>query len=348
MPLYKQTNFTWQCENGGPREDYAVGSSRVNAPVNILGATAAKRLQAVEDFIGYNVVKTTSLGGKTVRYISRSLPLSYPVPRGTATNPAKRPYLWCSGLVGGGWPGVFTYNKFTDGNDADQYQWTALFTPRLYESLEDDAVLAQVRTDMGPTSPLYDPGPPATSLPDEGDSLRRGFVNTRYISRRVEECGRLVGIQGALLTFGIAPGSRVKFPQSFAFNEVTGRLTYVWWCVPFEALPLLAISRNLGTLNGEYFDGFSPLSLRFDTWSHDVEPGPLGDLLCTVTYVFAIKEGYNKDEVKSYGHNSVYRADPTSNHLGYLPTFGPDGVTPAPYAISPTGFDALFRPDQPA
>lgn len=352
MPVFGQTEFNWMSEGGGVREDYAVGSSRVSAPVNIRGATAKKRLQAAVDFIGYNVVKTASLGGATVRYISRALPLPYPVPLKTEANPTKSPYLWCSALTAGRWDGVFRYNTQTEANDAEQYSWCAIFTPRLYEIKEDGFVVAQIRSDGGPTSPLYYAGPPASSLPDEGDSLRRGYPSTRYISREISEAGKLVGIQGAMLRYGPTEGNRPTFPQTYAFNEVTGRVVYTWWLVPLEAVPLSAIEKNLGTLNPYQFDAFAPRVMRFDSWNMDIQPGPLGDLLANVQYVFSLKQGYSRTQNKALGHNSVFRAVPVTapaspTVLDYVPTFAPDGTTPAPYYDSTVGFESLFRPDQP-
>jgi hypothetical protein len=354
---WRQTTFTWQHHSGvGLREEAARDGARVVCPVNVLPGTFAARWQAQLDFLGYNIVEQAVIGGVGHNYISRVTPLDYEPPGGPVLQAGDvggdigvARQLWCSSLTGGEPVGVGVLQPGTDKNDYNEYRYLAAFTPRVYRVREDPAVLAQAPPAGLTASPLYDPGPPAGGYPDEGDALRRGWKNTRFVERRILPKTSMHVLKGGFLLF---QSDLQPVRQGFPFPEYTETVVYTWRCVPFVAIPRVAMARCGGRVNegvigtaAQAFDGFWPGTLCFLSAEMEVYNGPLGDLLADISYVFEHAPAPSNDGTVLRGHNAVLRN--AGGGVIEFQTVSADGgaLTQDNAAFKFADFTALFRPE---
>jgi hypothetical protein len=334
-----KTTFYWDTvdPSSGPREDYAPGAKRAIATITVTDGSPAGRVQAARDLIGYATLGTDKVGTNLATYMRRTNPLPYP----GSDN------LYCYSLVNGSGLGVASHGA--DGvSFSGGYQFQAVFTSRTYQIKEDRDVKAQEAA-AAPQSPLWDPTGQKL-YPDEGDALKRGWTNSRYVTRRVMGAGRLITVPVGFLAFA---SDNADVPVTYPYPEGIAQLSYVWHAVPFAAIPFGAISRCLNAVNSRSFDFAEPHTLMLTTYEYDAQPGPLGPILADVRYQFLYTPRVNRAGT-ALGHAAslrVFTAGVGAPYVDY-DAVGVKGDT----SKSPLrGGDAtslvdpadLFRPAQP-
>jgi hypothetical protein len=337
-----KTTFTWLTvdQSDGPREDYAPGAKRSVVPVTVADGTEKGRRQAAADFIGSAALRTLKLGSNLVTYLTRVTPMPYP---GSEN-------LYAYSLVSGN--GLGSASLGADGGVAfsSGYQFQAVFTSRTYLVKEDGQVKA--KASAGIQSPLFDSAS-GNAFPDEGDALKRGWENSRYVTKRVVSSARLITVRDGFCAF--ADGT--PLPEQLPFNEGMAQCRYVWHAVPVAALPNAAIRRCLGALNTDAFDFALPNTLMLTSWDYDAQPGPLGDILCDIAYNFLYIPKVNRAGT-ALGHSAALRKTGAAGagvvDYDRVTVFGnpnrwpfKGGTQDATDPASLIDFADLFRPAQP-
>jgi hypothetical protein len=353
MAVWRQTSYTIRTERlgDGPRVEAAPNVARVALPIQVtnagssggggapLGCFAVTRATAQEDFLGWNLcaqIPGNPPFPSPVRYVSRVVPMQYFPGTASPANPGGSSGLYASSLVNGQGSGYGSPAPDGDVDYSGPYLWTLTFEPRDYLIDEDDAV-------RNPNAP--DATHAFGGLPDEGYFLAyNGWLESRYVSKRVRPGSRLTTFPPSLLRWA---SDKTNIALSFPVKEAFQEINYIWQCVPYAAVPQQGVQAMLATVNGISFDGYPPGTLLFDSAGVDVYPGPLGDLLATVTY--RVYYMAHRNNAGSYlGHNSALRFKPASGgtfSLDYEKVIGGDDTTARPIFPS-TCFHWLFRPDQ--
>lgn len=347
---FRNTTFRWATDQGeGPHEDYSPGESRVVAPIHVEPGTADARMQAASDILGWNALRTDTLGGNTVRYVSRATPMLYNPVKVPPGSPALAASLYATSLVRGTGMGVGTTNA-AGGVDYPKYEFQLTMMQRAYSVREDADVLAS-QADPGETqSPLWAGG---RGLPDEGDVLKRfGVKASRYVRRRFMPSGRFTTVPAGFLQFG----NNDKLNESFPYNEVTASIIYEWKLVPLDAVPWTAIRSCLGAVDQEWFDAFGPETMLLTDVFVEYGPGALGDLLADCRYTFSYAPKFSTALKEALGHNAALRVRPNTGgvntgQVDYDEIFSAGNPANKPFRTH-NGTDrvdlaSLFRPDQP-
>jgi hypothetical protein len=190
MARWNLTNFTEFCGDGSPSEQYSETFSRAVRQLDVIPGTTAARQQAVQDFLGWNELKTTvNSSGQTLRYISRGTPMPYAFSQAKPSLLPISQYLYAANIARGQSIGpTGTTSQAADvgtGNlvsgDFNHYRFTVEFTTRTYDIKADNSVdaVASAALAMGQTgrpsgtysySPLYDTVS-GVGYPDEGQML---------------------------------------------------------------------------------------------------------------------------------------------------------------------------------
>lgn len=296
---------------------------------------------AAQALLGYNIVVETPFGPSTIRLISRELPDYYPAVE-TAVNEFADPIQWASSI-----PEVTPVALPGGIDDLDRakyecFRFKIYYERKLYNLWPDNylPLLAQA----GPLAII----PPK---PDEGDALRRGWINTRFIIKRVIDASTTVSIPGGLFKY-VDPINTAKrraaLHTSLPYQLHRARVIYQWISVPLTAIPFTAIKSCSGSVNESTFDGFAVDTLRFDTWDYDLETGPLGDLLVNLTYKFTWLPNVDPVTGNQIGHVGAPRVIDNQFRIVAVSTDG-DPATANQDAKRPfrrNDFTRLFRPDQ--
>ncbi len=225
-------------------------------------------------------------------------------------------------------------------------RWRTTFEYRSvpWEIKEDDDgdVLAQ----LGPLSIAG--GLDFIAHPDEGDALRRGWINTRNIVKRREPGGRVIPIRVPPFKFvGLTDdgGKPIQTAEPIPLNEAWETVWYRWTC-PLEVYPELQTVLLRNTVNDAAFDGHPKATLLFVSLTENLRRDPFGQWIMEVTYKFLFSPKVARDGTTVLGHQAIYYP------------FGPAG--PGYYEVSTDGtntdakkiyrygdFTKLFRPIQP-
>lgn len=321
----------------GPNEQYGTDASRVLRTLYFTERpTIARRQEIARAFIGYAEVKVATKGLTTFIYLSRTTPHFYPA------IDFRGPYLWCQSLVGSEMvtaDGVETtalHAGPADDLTATSEWWKATFEYRTcpFDVKEDSAVVA-VAGELG-------------GYPDEGDALRRGWVNTRYISKMVEPGGRVIPLrQGVLKYAGVldARGQPVPTMEPFPFNETLAHVNYFWAGIPLSAYPLGVVQASLNTVNTTTFDGYHPGTLLLLDAREVPRIDAFGQRVLDVTYRMLWAQRQRANAFQGMGHNAILRV---SAQFGAEWTLvSSDGsIDPDKYPYRNTDFSKLFHPSQ--
>lgn len=318
----------------GPSEQYATDASRVLRTLFFPGQPSmADRYRIAQQFLGYAEVKTNPISFK--RYVSRTTPHYYP-----SIDFDIDPHLYCQSLV---------QSEMVTADDAEDTLlhaagdktatsawWKAVFEYRTLpgDVKEDSAVLAEA-------GELYDVVPTGGPNPDEGDALRRGWANTRYIAKVVEPGGRVIPLRHGAFLFGDGKPSM----EPFAFNETLQNITYFWSGVPLDGYPLQTVQTLLNTVNADVFDGYYPGTLLLIDAREVPRRDAFGQRTLDATYRMLFAPRCNALG-NPLGHNAILRISPIAGPIWQL--LSADGVvgsTKRPYRS--TDFSRLFHPDQP-
>jgi hypothetical protein len=336
-----------------PSETWAFDGSRssrsffVSAP-----ATPAVRYAVAKAFLGFAKVLTETDGSRP--WLHRQLPYGDPPTADDDLNPSAdvRPFLWCKSLPGGSPVGLPSADPATGSATYRTYKVAAELRTVPYRVLEDWEVSLQAQA-----GPLAAAGA-LPARPDEGDALRRGFANTRYITREIEHGISLMQLKEAWLYFEAEGGGAIlnkSIPMGVPLPQYTHTLRYTWWEVPLGAVPRGAIAACSNCVSGTEFDGHAAGTLRFMTAQERVYNSPLGPgLLCDVTYALAFLPNTERREVdlgggvmgsRQLGWNSIPAVlRPADGGTGFDYYRVVDETGKPPYASA--DFSALFRPGQ--
>lgn len=309
-----------------------------------------ERWQAAQDLLGYNTTAFTAGVGTNV-YITRRLPHGYPTPV-TEVNPLGNEWHWATSI-----PSMTGIGNPEGVDDLNRAKYRALrasvhYEAKLYNLYPDDdgRILAT-------TGPLE-------GFPDEGDALRRGWENTRFIIRRRQDASTTIAIPGGLFHYVDAVNTqkrRAPVYNQFPYVLFRQVVEYHWLSVPYSAVPRVAIADCANAVNNDTFDGHQVDTLRFDTFTEDLEIGPLGDRLVNLKYRFMWIPNVDPITGTQIGHVGAFRvvlqdpdAEPSAANPGRL------GIVKVSVSGDPAtaddddqrpnkrrDFSALFRPDQP-
>jgi hypothetical protein len=336
--IFRNTEFTESCPRS-PGEAVALDDARVATILDLADGSAAARVQAYEDFLGYQiVVPAVDSAGHPVRYLSRQTPMPYTALVTTA-NPLGDSYLYCTNIPRGeplGKPAGID-GGFNDGPgvaDYERYRLHAEFRTVPFDVHEDNEVIAA-------TGPLQ-------GFPDDGDAVKHGIY--RYVTKEVRPAGRFLVLRNGLAQYS----DGTKIPEGYPVKEVMGEVIYTWHHVPAAAVPWLAIQRALGCVNvGSFFglfgntdsfDGFPQGTLLFNGLDPVRRKGWSGDVVYTIKYFFSFlpRLQYQGASPTYMGWNSAART--TAGAFDWVPV-QLDGIGTTPYRY--IDFAILFRPDQP-
>jgi hypothetical protein len=317
-------------------EQVAPDGSRVLRTLEFLateeGLSWEERENIKRQFVGYAFIKQ-SLDG-TKNYISRVTPHYMPAP--AIGSPI---YLYCHGFAGSENLGP-SNNETTilhAAGDRTVYplRWRAQVEYRslgAMEVREDDEVLATAGDLVG--------------FPDEGDCLRRGWINTRSVHKRREPGGRVIPIRSGALKYVsyVIGGVNAPTLEPLPFPE-TWQPTWYMWSVPIEGYPESIIQDQLNTVNHETFDGHPRGTLYASAYQEDIKRDPFGNWMAHLTFKMIFSP--RKNAVGSpLGHNAaLYISPSTGPRYSLLSTDGSNFESKQVFRY--TDFGNFFRPKQP-
>lgn len=323
-----------------PSYQWAADSSKVIRSLQARVVDEQDRFRKAQALVGYNIMRSEDVGAVTRRWIHRTLPASYPAVE-TEVNPDSDNYLFCTSIPAGE---PIDNTRDVDANDQPvaTYRYRCEFNSLFYNLFVDNDVLAQ----QGPLSAGTPPG--AEAKPDEGDCLRRGWANTRFISKFVKRATRIVTLRNGILLFVEADANkRVPVPEGFPFTQFRNSIRYIWHNVPIDAVPEAAIASCSNCVNSVEFDGRQVDTLLFVDNDVIQHRGPLGDRLCDITYEFLWQPNVDHLGVQ-YGWVGVPRVR-ESEFIYQLVSADGDPATAADANKRPykrADFTSLFRPPQ--
>lgn len=333
-----------------PSESYAFDASRSSRSFQIRDATPERRYLTAKALLGYVDVLTEG----SRRYIHRQAPYANPPVSDPDLNPNRAPSLWCKSIPHGApVPSVPSADPQTGAATYAAYRFAAEFRSLPYAVKEDYQVFATA----GPLAA----GGGLNSLPDEGDCLRRGIANTRYITISVQPGIKRGVLKEGSLRFEASPGPGPLVGVGIPIAQYTAHVIYTWYEIPYSAVPWKAIVRCAENVNGPIgaggiFDGFAAGTLLLESTAIRTYTCPLSPrLLCDVEYRMAYlpneEERLTGGVRRLLGHNSIYSVIPAPQGDGgdyyYVNTSGMPGAAGGRYPHSYEDFSTLFRPDQP-
>jgi hypothetical protein len=318
----------------GPNEQYAPDASQITRTLYFpIRPTVAQRQQIGRDWIGY-AQRKVSLSGKV--YISRTTPHFYP-----ARDLAQGPHLYCQSLASSEMvcaDDVESSALHADGDLTAVSDWWK--TTWVYRTLPYD-----VKADDDPAIPAL-----AGELlfhPDEGDALRRGWANTRYIVKLPEHGGRVIPIrQGVFIFVGVLDTAFHTVPtmEPFPFNETLVQVHYQWFGVPLDAYPFSYVQTALNTVNDATFDNYTTGTLLLLDAREVPRRDAFGQRTLDVTFKMLWAPRANADGA-CLGHNAILRIKPdVGPRWTLISTDGSAALDRRPYRY--TDFSKLFHPVQ--
>lgn len=281
--------------------------------------TAVVPWSEANDFIDFSLGYTTWVRADTSRF-HRVLPLVSPFQSTMYCEACEldRYAVWQDDIrtseTAGYWP------------TADLATYTLTFRPRLYDMLSDADV---------------DDSAWASTA---GACKELGRYVQRILTPRVEE----LKLGGYTLEADnpASPGTWGRTIQEPGFVPfVRTDVVYIWYQVPYDAVPLAAIAACGGAVNASAFDlkptvagtGYTSRwpteTLLFKGLAQELQPypGPTGELLTDVYYSF------------SYQPNGWNKFPPPSGSGDWWPVRR-KGVSPTAYLYDTADFTALFKP----
>lgn len=248
--------------------------------------------EGAQALLGYNVMENDAVGGGR-RWISRVLPHAFPTPA-TAVNIGPESIHWASSI-----PSVVPVagSRGVDPEDRaryDAWRYNVMYERKLYNLWEDDD------TDL-----LAQAGPLAVApaRPDEGDALRRGWAKTRFIIKTIRDASTTVSVPGGLFKYVDAVAdNRKALHAAFPYQLHRSIVEYRHISLPLDAVPFAALTACANGVNDVTFDGFAVDTLRFDTWSMEIETGPLGDWLVNLNLRFMYVPNIDPVSGTAIGH----------------------------------------------
>jgi hypothetical protein len=329
-----------------PAENASFDGSRVSRSLWFPDATPAKRYAFQKALMGY--AKVLPDNGR--RYLHRQIPYGNPAVSDGDLNPGGSEYLWCKSVPSGTpVPSIPSADPATGVATYKGYRWSCEFRSCPYRVCadEDTLLLAQA----GPLAA----GPGLNALPDEGDALRRGFVNTRYVSNPTEQATKINQIKQASLNYlhdDNSPGPLVGHPMPLPQYMET--ILWRWFEVPEDAVPRKAIADCANNVNDATFAGYPAGTLILRSASRRPYNNPLGP---GMMYDIEYKMEYLPNQEKrltnvggvlvhrQLGWNSdvvTIRPADGGNGFDFYRVGDDDGNPPHAYK----DFSSLFRPDQ--
>lgn len=325
-----------------PRSPRATRTFQLRALSVSYPVTDATIFAGVKKLVGFAKVQSEVVSGTTRRWIERTLPDPYPVIEDADVNPDDYPGLFCYSV-----PRVvpMTYGI------ADTNGWPKHISPggvwmtAHYEALpfflrEDADVLAQ----SGPLSNDTPSG--ATSKPDEGDALRRGWgTYSRFVLKDDQPASRTITLPGGMVLYADPDGyiaANTPVHQGVPWVQYKRSIKYTWFGVPISAIPDTTISLLSNNVNDAEFDGYPAGTLLYISTSIQRYQGPLFNWLADITHHMAFMPNYDKINLlnKYYGGWNSIPALVTTG-LGArrvrMAKISADGN-------APTGDNALFKP----
>lgn len=333
-------------ERRSPRGRYISDAMGVDRKMQLHGPVDEdRRYETAKALIGYAVMRSEIVAGVTRRWIERGLPASWTPPTDVDLNPEGIPCLYLASV-----PLVQPRNSKTDAGvdeaGAPLYLDGAWIDTQYaaYPFWHKDDT-SQLAVD-GPLSA----GTPAGALarPDEGYWLAQGWGNSRYIVRDIKHAPRTVTIAGSTLRYAEGDLAGKDVPGAQQFSQYRGDVKYVWLGVPYDAVPHLAIGFLSDRVNDAQLDFMQTGTAKFSGSDIRTYRGPLGNMLCDLTYSFQYLPNYSgtpaAGEYKGWNAIPARTADGTIDYV-YVSADG----------MAPTGANnwfrfgdmtALFRPRQ--
>jgi len=358
---YRNSTF-FEYSGESPEEAYVRNSARTVRTFDVVNpspggpnnpVTLTVRRQFVEDMVGANVVKTVT-GPPLQRYISRLVPYFTPA---TQTN-----FLITSGagstirdFIATAVPtSQLLHVKRNDTTQSAPAGTGVASGPVWRAKVYFDSINWGVQVDanvVATSPPSGGTASPILGLPDEGDMLRSGLPNTRYITRYTDYAGRLITTPAGFLYFADSPGpNRLPLKIGVPVPEGSAIVHYLWRQVPGAGVPVKAIQALLsGVVNECPFDGWPKGTLLLRSVKETPYQGRLGDTLYDLDYTFEFLAHQQRAAPKAFlGWNSGLM--PGTSPGTTVPDFGTvdylnDGTKNNPPFLY-GDFCALFRPDQ--
>lgn len=247
------------------------------------------------------------------------------------------------------------------------HRYTVNYETLSYNVLLDEDVLAQGDYyAVGQTTPLAGNttiAPFWDAKPDEGDSLRRGWVNSRFVTKQVDPASRNQTLPQGLAQFVAMEGYPAGAVHAgLPMIEPRALVSYTWHCVPILAIPEDTILNYYGKVNVRTFDRHPPGTLLFEDARLRLYRTASGQRVADVTYRMIYKPNYDFPTKTYMGWNSSPRVvikdpgPPVVSEFRYWPASA-DGGAFTPFSVGPaTGNNklyqyadpgALFRPQWP-
>lgn len=280
--------------------------------------------QAVDDFVGYPLVKTGKNGATLVKYITRVTPHPYAY-RFTATPEYSNvPALFCTGLdpvaQGTSTPDAFRGNEFGRAAIAS--------CNATYESLTYDiATDTEVRESDG--------------FPhDANDTI------FRYITRQWKPAGKVLSLGYGFMRVrdDAVAANRLPIKGGIPLNVPAAELAYTWHQVPEDGIPSGTIQSTLGAINSVAFDDYTAETLLLLSADLRRYRHPVGVRLVDITYRMKWLPNINPADGLAKGHNFVPRVIAGAVVMKEITSDGTNAGN-RPYRKLP--FKPLFRPTQP-
>lgn len=302
--------------------------------------------------LGGTELVTETIAGVERAWISRRLPHFYPAPP-TYENPDAEEFLFCASIP------LAEPCSAPEGVDADGrsvyswYRYSCVYETAGHNLYTDDDPDLLASGAYSGSSPLgAEPGPPAfPARPDEGDALRRGWANTRFITKSVKRASRTITLpQGMIKWQTLAERPVVGGPESVSqgvpYLQARAMVDYVWLCVPLAAVPEQYIQGALNRLNLVTFDKWPVGTLLLSDYDLRLYRSSTGLRVADVHYHFMFMPNFDTVTRTFNGFNSAPRV--VNGKVRFWPISG-DGAIINPAIDSDnkvfqhTDFANLFR-----
>jgi hypothetical protein len=326
-----------------PSESYAFDGSRSARSFQVRNATPARRYEFAKAMLGYS--KVLADGGR--RFLHRQIPFGNPAVSDGDLNPGGEEFLWCKSIPAGApVPTLPAADPALGVATWPAYRFSCEFRTCPYRvCLDDNALL------LAQAGPLA-AAPGLNALPDEGDALRRGYANTRYISRQLTPAVKLGVLKEAWLRFEATPTPGPAVPAGVPFHQFQMGVLYTWYEIPLKDIPLTAMQACFEAVNGAAFDAWAAGTLLLATVAMRQYASPLSaELYCDIEYHCAMLPNKEKRLTggvhRLLGHNAIIAN--LSGAVGgngldyyYVNSTGLSGGEP-PHPLA--DFSGLFRPE---
>lgn len=331
-------------EDSGSRKSpvyrYSPENAQIQRGLYIVDGTPARVSEAARALLGYQVVEEDDGAAGVRRWISRELPAPYPA-EVSPDNPAGDPYIYAQSI-----PVFEPCGRPTDVDVGSRtaYNWyraQTVWEALSYNCYEDSEQLAT-------QGPLADQNPAQPARPDEGEYLRQGWSDVRFITKDVDHGAKTISMRQGLAKFEAAEGQAAQpIPEGIGISQSRILVNYTWHCVPLDGIPENQIRLSLNCVNDNEFDGYQTGTLLLSSAKIRLYRSALGQRLADVGYRMIYLPNYDKVNLAYRGWNSLFRV--VANRFRYwyfsadgtLPFVGGDNVI-----FRHVSFPALFRPTQ--